>query len=75
MKKFLVKFKEDLKRNWAFYVAEVVIFAFLEFFVFKLEPVKAVIIIFGIVLISLVGVIITGVRDIFKNRNIKSVIL
>jgi len=67
MKKLLKRFKEDLKKNWDFLFIETGALLFFQFFVFKLEPIKAVVITMGIVLISLIGVVIFGLKDVLKN--------
>lgn len=74
MKKFLQKFKKDLKENWVFYLVEILVLLFFEFFVLKLDPLKVVIITFGVILISLVSVVIFGIKDVLKNWNVSIVI-
>ncbi len=67
MKRFLLKLKEDLRENWVYYIVEALVLLFFEFFILKLEPLKAVVLTFSIIFISLVGVLIFGIKDVLKN--------
>ena len=67
MKKFLIELKKDIKHNWHFYITEAAFLLFFEFVILKLEPIKAIFIVFSTVFVSLVLVIAFGLRDVIKN--------
>ncbi len=59
---------ERLKRfkDWEFIFIEMLTVLFFEFFVFKLEPVKAILLTAGILILSLIGIVIVGTFEITK---------
>ncbi|RUM49165.1 MAG: hypothetical protein DSY47_04080 [Hydrogenothermus sp.] len=66
MSKFLARFKENLNKYWDFLLIEVGAFLFFEFFVFKLELIKAVIVTVSVILVSLVLFVALSVNEVLK---------